>query len=201
MGTNPDGGYFLPNNFVQLTLQAFEDVTGCNAVKAVLNLGGLTHLVGNFPPSNPDKIFSFHDFARILSGFEDLYGPRGGSALSHRAGEQAFLAGAGTFGVDTGPHPDSLTAGLERVAWYLNSACSADASLEKMRGGLKFSLGRCPACTERWAATPVCQFFTGFLREAARWSQCGKPAYVIETGCIADGDDACVFEIFSRPPK
>jgi hypothetical protein len=201
MGTNPDGGFFLPNNFVHLTLQAFEDVTGRNAVKAVLNLGGLTHLVGNFPPSTPDKSFSFHDFAHILSGFEDLYGPRGGSALCHRAGEQAFLAGAKTFGVDSGPHPASLTAGLERVVWYLNSECSADPALEKMRGGLRFSLGRCPACTERWAATPVCQFFTGFLREAARWSQNGKPVFVQETGCIADGDKACVFEISTHPPR
>ena len=119
MEPNPRGGDFLPNNFVQLTLLAFEDVTGANAVKAVLNLGGLTRLVGNFPPPDSEKTFPYQDFTRILSGFEDLYGPRGGRALCHRAGEQTFLAGAKIFGVDSGEHPASLSAGMERVAWYL----------------------------------------------------------------------------------
>ncbi len=198
MEPNPRGGDFLPNNFVQLSLLAFEDVTGSNAVKAVLNLGGFTQLVGAFPPSNSEKTFPVRDFTRILSGFEDLYGPRGGRALCHRAGEQTFLAGVKIFGIDSGPRPSSLTAGLERVAWYLNSACFADATLEKIRGGLKFSLGRCPACTDRWSAAPVCHFFSGFLREAGRWSEGGKPLFVTEINCIADGDDACVFEISSR---
>jgi predicted hydrocarbon binding protein len=201
MEPNPRGGDFLPNNFVQLTLLAFEDVTGANAVKAVLNLGGLTRLVGNFPPPDSEKTFPFQEFTRILSGFEDLYGPRGGRALCHRAGEQTFLAGAKIFGVDSGEHPASLSAGMERVAWYLNSALTADACMEKMRGSLRFSIGHCPACTERWSAVPVCQFFTGFLREAARWSGNGKPVFVTETSCIAGGDEACVFEIFPHPPK
>lgn len=201
MEPNPRGDEFLPNNFVQLSLLAFEDVTGSNAVKAVLNLGGFTQLVGAFPPSNSEKTFPVHDFTRILSGFEDLYGPRGGRALSHRAGEQTFLSGVKIFGIDSGPRPSSLTAGLERVAWYLNSACCADAALEKIRGGLKFSLGRCPACADRWSAAPVCHFLAGFLREAGRWSEGGKPLFVTEINCIADGDDACVFEISSRLAK
>ena len=198
MEPNPRGGDFLPNNFVQLTLLAFEDVTGSNAVKAVLNLGGFTHLVGAFPPSNSEKAFPTRDFTRILSGFEDLYGPRGGRALCHRAGEQTFLAGLKVFGIDSGAIPSSLTAGLERVSWYLNSACSADTMLERTRKGLIFSIGRCPVCSDRWSAAPVCHFFTGFLREAARWSEGGKPLFVTETGCIADGDDACKFEVSTR---
>lgn len=201
MEPKADGGNYLPNDFVHLTLLAFEDVTGPNAVKAVLNLGGFSHLISNFPPKNTQKEFPFRDFTRILSGFEDLYGPRGGRALCHRAGEQAFLAGAITFGVDSGDRPGSVSAGLERVAWYLNSACGADAAVEKTRGGVRFTIGRCPACAERWSPGPVCHFLTGFLREAARWAEGGKPAFVTETGCIADGDEACAFQVTTRAPK
>jgi predicted hydrocarbon binding protein len=198
MDTNPDGNLFLPNDFVRFTLLAFEDVTGKNAVKAVLNLSGLSPLIGHFPPSNPEKEFPYGDFARILGGLEDLYGPRGARALSHRAGEQAFLAGAAQFKIDSGEHPDSLAAGLERVVWYLNSACSMNADVVKQRGMLEFTIGRCPACFSRWAAAPACQFFAGFLREAARWAISGKPVLVTEKNCIAGGDEACIFEVTSR---
>lgn len=201
MEPKPDGGRFLPNDFVQLTLLAFEDVTGPNAVKAVLNLGGLSHLIGKFPPADSEKTFPYQDFARILGGFEDLYGPRGAHALCHRAGEQVFRSGAKIFGIDSGVHPPSLSAGLERLAWYLNSACSADACLEKKHGSLEFSIGCCPACAERSAAAPSCQFFAGFLREAARWAQGGKPVFITEVGCIAAGSHACVFQISVHSPS
>jgi predicted hydrocarbon binding protein len=198
MGSNPDGSLFLPNNFVRLTLLAFEDVTGKNAVKAVLNLSGLSPLIGHFPPNNLEHTFPFSDFGRILGGFEDLYGPRGARALSHRAGEQAFLAGAAQFEIDSGPQPGSLVGGLERVAWFLNSACSMDAIVKKQHSGVEFSIGRCPACYSRWAAAPACQFFTGFLLEAGRWSYGGMPVFVTEKSCIAGGDEACVFDISRR---
>lgn len=201
MNPTPPGGYFLPNNFVQLTLLAFEDVTGKNAVKAVLNLSGLSNLIGNFPPGNPEKKFPLDDFSKIFSSFEDLYGPRGGRALSYCAGEQTFLSGKVTFGLDTGGHPSSLAAGLERVAWYLNSACTADASLVKKRAFVEFRIGRCPACFGRWAASPVCHFYAGFLREAGRWAGGGKIFYVKEINCIAEGEEDCVFELSSRAFK
>jgi len=201
MHLTPHGDIFLPNNFVRLTLLAFEDVTGKNAVKAVLNLSGLTHLIGNFPPGNPEKQFPLDDFSRIMSSFEDLYGPRGGRALCYCAGEQTFLSGSATFGLDTGGHPASLAAGLERVAWFLNSACGADASLVKKRASVEFRIGRCPACFGRWAAAPVCNYYAGFLRQAGRWAGGGKSNYVKEISCIAEGEEDCVFEISSRAFK
>ena len=54
-------GYYYPNKFARITLDAMQEVMGENGLKAILNLAGLPNLIGNFPPDNLEKEFDFAD--------------------------------------------------------------------------------------------------------------------------------------------
>ena len=43
-------GYYYPNKFARIFLDAMEEVMGKNGLNAVLHLAGLDNLIGNYPP-------------------------------------------------------------------------------------------------------------------------------------------------------
>jgi len=53
-------GYYYPNKFARIFLDAMEEVMGKNGLNAVLNLAGLPNLIGNYPPDNLEKAFELH---------------------------------------------------------------------------------------------------------------------------------------------
>ena len=62
-------GYYYPNKFARIFLDAMEEVMGKNGLNAVLHLADLDSLIGNYPPDNLDKVFDFADFtAGCLQG-------------------------------------------------------------------------------------------------------------------------------------
>ena len=71
-------GYFYPNKFARIFIEAMEEVMGKNGLNAVLNLAGLQHYVDNYPPDNLEKGFDFSEFTALNVALEDMYGPRGG---------------------------------------------------------------------------------------------------------------------------
>jgi len=79
-------GYYYPNKFARITIEAMEEVMGENGLKAILNLAGLSHLIGNYPLDNLEKEFDFADFTALNIALEERYGPRGGRGLALRAG-------------------------------------------------------------------------------------------------------------------
>ncbi|MGC9335440.1 MAG: hypothetical protein ACP5JJ_14910, partial [Anaerolineae bacterium] len=83
-------GYYYPNLIARIYLEAIQEIMGANGIKALLNLADMRHLIDNFPPANLAKEFDFADFAHMNEAMEMMYGPRGGRALSLRAGRKAF---------------------------------------------------------------------------------------------------------------
>ncbi len=201
-------GFLLPNHIVLLALLSLEDVTGRNAVKAVLNLVGLSGLIDHYPPTNLEKQFDFADFSTIFGGLTDLYGPRGSHALAMRAGKQTFSEGLGTFDGIEGLASFSLSkmtpmqkmvAGINIVADFFN-AISDQVTVMTDRGeNLAFSVHRCPICWGRKSAQPECHLYRGLLLEAARWYSGGGEYPVTESACIAKGDRTCEFIISKTP--
>ena len=55
-------GFYYPNKFARITIDAMEEIMGTNGLNAILNLAGLSDLVGNPPPDNLEKGFDFADF-------------------------------------------------------------------------------------------------------------------------------------------
>ena len=78
-------GYYYPNKFARIFIDAMEEVMGKNGLNAVLNLAGLQHYVDNYPPDNLEKGFDFSEFTALNVALEDMYGPRGGRGLALRA--------------------------------------------------------------------------------------------------------------------
>jgi hypothetical protein len=46
-----DTKYFYPNKWTRVVLVATEEVMGENGMRALLKMGKLDHLIGNFPPN------------------------------------------------------------------------------------------------------------------------------------------------------
>lgn len=206
----PKSGYFLPNHVVLLALNALEDVTGRNAVKAILNLVGLSGLIDHYPTTNLDKEFDFADFSTIFGGLTDLYGPRGSHALSTRAGKQIFLAGVGSFtGIETiaNFNPERLNqmqrmvAGINIVADFFNAISDQVTVVSERDEEIIFSIHRCPICWGRSLPHVECYLYRGLLQEAARWYSSGGIFPVTETACTARGDRACEFTISKTPEE
>ena len=61
-------GYYYPNKFARIFLDAMEEVMGKNGLNAVLHLAGLDNLIGNYPPDNLEKAFDFADFTALVCG-------------------------------------------------------------------------------------------------------------------------------------
>ena len=95
-------GYYYPNKFARITIEAMEEVMGENGLKAILNLAGLSHLIGNYPLDNLEKEFDFADYTALNVALEDMYGPRGGRGLALRAGRATFAQGLRAFGALAG---------------------------------------------------------------------------------------------------
>jgi hypothetical protein len=50
-GTMPreKSGYYYPNKFARITIEAMEEIMGKNGLNAILNLAGLENLIDNYP--------------------------------------------------------------------------------------------------------------------------------------------------------
>jgi len=97
----PKSGFYYPNKFGLIMINALEDVMGKNGVNAILNLAGLSHYIDNPLPDNLEKGFDFAEIAAINQALEDMYGPRGGRGLSLRLGRAMFSDGLKNRFIDT----------------------------------------------------------------------------------------------------
>ena len=86
-------GYYYPNKFALITINALEDVMGKNGLNAILNLANLGSLIDNLPDDNLNKEFDFAEFSALNLALEEMYGPRGGRGLALRAGRATFSDG------------------------------------------------------------------------------------------------------------
>jgi predicted hydrocarbon binding protein len=201
-------GYCYPNLIAKIYLGAIEEVMGANGLKALLNMAGMQHLIGNYPPGNLAKEFDFVDFAHLNEAMEMMYGPRGGRALSLRAGRKAFDQGLKNFGSMVGvadktfrllPLSIRLKVGLRAIATAFSSTSDQISYVEEESDHFIYVIERCPVCWNRHADSPICHAAMGIIQEALSWGTSGRAFKMAETTCIAKGDDACRFIIYKEP--
>ena len=179
-------GYYYPNKFARLAMNAMVDIMGRPGFNAVLNLGGLPNFIDNFPPDNLEKGFDFVDFTALMVTLEDMYGQRGGRSLALRAGRAVFAGGLRSFGALAGvgdlafkvlPLNAKLKVGVPAMA-NIFSQFSDQISNVYEEGGDKiiYTLERCPMCWNRKVDKPVCYMGQGRLWCHRAWRQGGKRA-------------------------
>lgn len=205
----PKSGYYYPNKFALITLDAFEQVMGKNGLHAILNLAHLQHLIDNYPTDNLGREFDFADYTSINLALEEMYGPRGGRGLALRAGRALFadalrnfgaLAGVGDLAFKVLPLPAKLRIGIPAMAKIFSQVSDQHTTVKEEGNEIIYTIHRCPVCWGRSDANkPVCFIAVGLLQEGLKWVSGGSEFRVNESKCIAMGDEACEFVIQKTP--
>jgi predicted hydrocarbon binding protein len=209
MESIPKSGYYYPNKFGLIMLEALEDVMGKNGLNAILNLADLGQLIGNFPEDNLNKGFDFSDISAINLGLEEMYGPRGGRGLALRAGRATFsdalrnfgaLAGAGDLAFKVLPLAAKLRIGVPAMAKIFSQMSDQISTVEELDDEFVYTIHRCPVCWGRHGSDkPVCFIAVGLLQEGLKWVSGGNEFRVNESKCVACGDENCEFIIQKTP--
>jgi predicted hydrocarbon binding protein len=200
--------YFFPNKMGRIVLLAYEEVLTRSGLTAITRLAGLDHLVNNFPPNNMDSGMQFEDISKIHHALDAIYGPRAGQGIALRAGQACFKYGLREFGPMMGvsdlsfrllPLPLKIKNGLTAFANTFNHHSDQIVRLEEYEQGFRWIIERCPLCWQRETHSAGCHLAVGLMQEALYWVSNGKNFEVIETACIAQGDQTCTLEISRKP--
>jgi predicted hydrocarbon binding protein len=205
----PKSGLYYSNKFARIALDALEDVMGRNGLNAILNLAHLSKIINNYPPDNLSREFDFADFSALNLALEELYGQRGGRSLALRAGRATFddalrnfgtLAGAGDLAFKVLPLQAKMRHGLPAMAKIFSTVSDQISSVDERDTEFIYTIHRCPVCWGRPKSDkPVCFIAVGLLQEALKWVSGGNEFRVVETKCVAMGDEVCEFVISKTP--
>jgi len=201
-------GFYYPNKFARITIEALEQVMGKNGLNAILHLAGLSEYINNYPPNNLEKEFDFAYFTALCVALEEMYGPRGGRGLALRAGRATFadalrgfgaLAGVGDLAFKVLPLAAKLKIGLPAVANIFTQFSDQISNVHDDGDKYIYTLERCPMCWNRKSDRAVCFVGQGLLQESLRWVSGGHEFKVDISTCIAKGDDMGRYVIYKEP--
>jgi predicted hydrocarbon binding protein len=193
----------IVNGIVRQALMSAEEVMGANGLHAVLRASGLERFVNNLPPNDMQPSINTSDYARLNQSIEEFYG-RAAKGMLRRIGKASFQYGVreqaallGVAGVALKLLPER-----QRIKFILNGMADAlkksnsevDAWMEEKDGKIAYIERTCAICWGRQSEQPVCHLYVGSVGEAVLWAT-GVEHEVIETHCIARGDEYCRFEV------
>jgi len=191
------------NSLVRQALISMQEVMGDNGLNAVLKSCGLERFVGNLPPNDLNPSIKASQYAQLNQAIEDFYG-RGGKGMLRRIGRASFQYGVreqaallGIAGVALKVLPER-----QRIKFILNGMADAlkksnpqvKAWVDESGDRLAYVESTCAVCNSRQSDHPICHLYIGSVTEAVKWAT-GKEFEVIETHCLAKGDEFCRFEV------
>lgn len=193
----------IVNTIVRQALVSAEEVMGTHGLNAVLRTSGLARFVNNFPPDNLEPSIHAAEYAQFNQAIEEFYG-RGGKGMLRRIGKASFqyaineqTALLGVAGTALKILPQK-----QRIKFILNSMVNAlkksnpqvEAWVDEEHGKLAYVESSCAICHSRNSDKPICYLYLGSLGEAVKWAT-GREYNIIETHCMAKGDEFCRFEV------
>ena len=193
----------MPNAALRVLLDAIEEVMGANGTKAVLNAGGLSQYINNFPPKDLEMGANFAQYGSVQQAVEEFYGPRGARAMLLRIGRATFQFGLkdqpailGLAGVALKALPEKtrMKLILDRMAKAGMERVNQPTTLVEEDDAFYYIAEECPC---RWRPPhdkPCCYVTVGVLMEAMAWIT-GKLHKVEEVACISNGASSCVYRI------
>jgi predicted hydrocarbon binding protein len=190
----------FPNKMGRIVLLALEEVMGRNGINAILNLARLQNRIGDYPPNDFERRFTFDELGRLLQALDEMYGPRSGRGLARRAGRASFRYGIKDYGPILGladlafrvlPTRMRIKVGLEVLAETFNRFTDQRVQLLEEDQYIHWVVEQCGVCWGRHSGEPCCHLLVGVLEEGLYWVSGGKTFYVEEISCIARGDEAC----------
>lgn len=200
--------YFYPNRWANIILSSAEEIVGEKGVAALLNMAGLQQYIGNYPPENMEKEFSFTEIGKLQQAFWDMYGPRGARVFATRAGQQSLKDGMTSFGsvaraaqvaMKIGSLEKRIETGLAFFAKFFNTVSDQVVRVDKDEEHWYWIIERCPLCCGRTSDKPVCHMAVGVLQAALTWASEGKQFRITPIECIAAGASVCRIAIEKTP--
>ena len=197
----------MPNAALRVLLDAIEEVMGENGTKAVLNAGGLSRYIDNYPPKDLEKNASFAEYGAVQQAVEDFYGPRGARAMLLRIGRATFQFGLkdqpailGLAGVALKALPEKTRMRfiLDRMSKAAAERIDQPSHVVEEDDAFYYIQDECPC---RWRPDhdkPCCYVSVGAIMEAMAWTT-GKVYKVEEVACISNGASNCVYRIPKEP--
>lgn len=193
----------IVNGLVRQALISAEEVMGANGMHAVLRASGLERYIDNLPPNNMEPAIKTSDYARLNQAIEDFYG-RGGRGMLRRVGkasfqygirEQAALLGIAGAAVKLLPEKQRIKFILTAMVNALKKSNSeVDAWVDDQGEKLAYVDRSCAICWGRESQASICHLYIGSITEAVQWVT-GVEHEVIETHCLAKGNEYCRFEV------
>jgi bacteriochlorophyll 4-vinyl reductase len=197
----------VSNAILRHTLIAAEEIIGRDDLNAVLYSAGLSRIVNKMPPDDLNLGVTQEEYARLNEAIEQRYG-RGGKGVLQRIGRQMFkntlkgrsallgLAGSAIRLFPKFQRIRFILTGLSNTLQSTNPG--AEAEVDEQDGKIAYVERSCWVCHGRKSEGPICHIHVGELGEAVRWAV-GEGYEILETSCIAMGDEACRFEIVEKP--
>lgn len=198
-----------PNASLYVLILACEEVMGKNGFASVLNQGGLSYMIGKYPPNNLDYEVPFSLYGKIQQSIEDFYGPRGSRAILMRVGralfrytlhEQSALLGVASLALKALPMNARQKLILGKIVDAATEELNMASSIDEIDDSFVISRTACPCqFRERDNGLGSCDHVTvGTFQEALKWAT-GKDFKVHQTKCLNTGDDLDEFVVDKSP--
>jgi predicted hydrocarbon binding protein len=200
-------GYFFANKMGRIFYLALAEVTGGEAMNAILGSARMKDRLDRYPPNNFAPEFSFDELGQIQQALEELYGPSGGRELARRVGRACFRIGAEDLNPVLGltdlafrilPLRMRFKIGLEVLAHMFDRFSDHLVRLEEDERYFGWIVERCGVCWGRRSDAPCCDLAVGLLEEAIYWLSGGGSGYVEEVSCVAAGEPTCTILVGKR---
>ena len=201
----------FPNQLYYMVLVTAEEILGKPGLNAILNYGGMTKFIDNFPPNNMEEEHPAGDFSALMRGFIGVMGEQGVRPIMFRGGIKGFEIMNEQF--PTLFNIDGITPGemdaegaFQEFRRIYGIMVEASRVIEgdiftyyDVDEGVVLEIEPCPWCVGVKAKNPICHAQLGFQYGIAKWVM-GREIKVEETHCIATGDNACRF-VMHRPEE
>jgi hypothetical protein len=142
--------------------------------------------------------------------FEERYGRRSGPGVAQRAGRASFKYGLRLWGSQMGmtdvayqllPPGRKVRVGLEKIGGLLNQQLNFSVLVSEDSDAWYWQVG-CGVWAQSGKGaveTVTCHLLVGLLQEFVSWAGGSRFYRVVETECMANGADACLFQIDKKP--
>ncbi len=197
----------MSNAALRVLLEAIEEVMGVNGTKAMLNAGGLSEFIDNYPPKTLDMEANFAQYGALQQSVEEFYGPRGARMFLLKIGRATFqfglkdqpaILGLAGIALKAIPEKQRMKLILEKMAKAATEQINQPSHVVEEEDAFYYIQDECPC---RWRPShdkPCCFVSVGALTEAMAWTT-GKVFRVEEVACISNGASNCVYRIPKQP--
>ncbi len=191
------------NTIMRQALISSEEVMGANGLHAVLRTSGLERFINNLPPNDLEASIKSSEYAALLQAIEEFYGRAskgmlwriGKASFQYAVREQAALLGIAGVALKILPEKQRIKFILNGLANALKkSNPTVEAWVDAEGETIAYIAKNCGICWGRQSDQPMCHLYVGTLSEAVLWAT-GVEHEIIETHCLAKGDEYCRFEV------